>query len=78
MIDTVKDLVLGWKIVGNGWGGNVLFLCKKYHASKVVDQLTNEFYTNEKNKVLLSDDIEQYIKIVNGPGTGICVLDPQS
>ena len=78
MIGIVKDLTLGWKIVGNGWGGNVLFLCKKHYGDKVVDELINEFYNNEKNKILLSDDVDQYVKVINGPGTGLCILDPQS
>ena len=57
MIKIGKDLSLGWKIIGNGWGGNVIFICKKNYAEKLLEELTNSFYTSEENKVLLSDDI---------------------
>lgn len=30
----------------------------------------------EKNRVLLSDDVEQYVKIVGKPANGIKILDP--
>ncbi len=32
MIKVAKDLALGWKIIGNGYGGNLLFICKKNYA----------------------------------------------
>ena len=69
---------MGWKIIGNGWGGNVLFLCKSNHAEKLVEELTNEFYMSPQNKILLSDDIEQYVKVVRGPATGLSILNPES
>jgi len=30
------------------------------------------------NKVLLSDDVDQYIKIVGQPANGLTILDPTS
>lgn len=27
MIEIFKDLAKGWKIIGDGWGGNLLIVC---------------------------------------------------
>ena len=35
------------KIIGNGWGGNVLFLCQKDKADKLVEEVINSFYLSE-------------------------------
>lgn len=48
---------LAHKIVGNGWGGNVLLLCERAKATKLVDELMSHFYLSEENKILLSDDL---------------------
>ena len=43
-----------------------------------MEELTNEFYMSPKNKILLSDDVEQYVKVVKSPATGLSVLNPES
>ena len=35
-----------------------------------------KFYLAEKNRILLGDDIEVYIKVVGKPQFGITILDP--
>jgi galactokinase len=70
--------VLAYKIVGNGWGGNVLFLCEKAKAGKLIEEVMKNFYLSEENRVLLSDDLEQYIHLIDKPNTGLAILDPQS
>lgn len=47
-------------------------------SKHILEELTKNFYMSPKNQVLLSDDIEQYIKIVGKPGNGIGILDPSS
>lgn len=64
--------------MGNGWGGNVLFICEKAKTSKLIDEIINTFYLSEENKILLSDDLEQYIHIIDRPNTGLAILDPSS
>ena len=44
MMGLVKSLVKGCKIVGDGWGGNLLILCEKNKSRHVVDVLYKEFY----------------------------------
>lgn len=55
-----------------------MIVCQKNKSEKIVQELVNKFYMNQKNKVLLSDDIDQYIRIVGQPANGLRVLDPQS
>lgn len=43
-----------------------------------MDELINGFYLSEENKVLLSDDLEQYVHVLDRPNTGLAILDPQS
>lgn len=43
-----------------------------------MEKLVNEFYMNPENRVLLSDDIDQYINIVGKPANGLSILDPSS
>lgn len=78
MIEAAGPLALAHKIIGNGWGGNVLFICEKSKATKLVDEVINNFYLSEENKILLSDDLEQYIRLIDKPETGLAILDPQS
>lgn len=78
MIDIFKDLAKGWKIIGDGWGGNLLILCERSMSKHIVEELTKNFYLSPQNQVLLSDDIEQYIKVVGKPAHGIGILDPTS
>lgn len=40
--------------------------------------MVERFYLSAKNKVLLSDEIEVYIKIVGKPQVGLAVLDPSN
>jgi galactokinase/mevalonate kinase-like predicted kinase len=76
LIEVGKPWSAAYKIIGNGWGGNVLFICEKSKSSSLVDELINKFYLSSENKVLLSDDLDQYIHIVDKPATGLAVLDP--
>jgi galactokinase/mevalonate kinase-like predicted kinase len=78
MIQIIKDLASSWKIVGDGWGGYLLILCEKEKSSHIINELVKEFYMSNKNKVLLSDDVDQYIKVVSKPGNGLAILDPSS
>ena len=39
-----KHWSLAHKIIGNGWGGNVMFLCEKSKSAKLVDEVIKEFY----------------------------------
>ncbi len=57
IISIGKQYTDSYKILGNGWGGNVLFICEKNKAPKLVEDLISDFYLNEKNKILLSDDV---------------------
>lgn len=78
MIGLVKSLSLGYKIIGDGWGGNLLILCEKNKSRHIVDVLNKEFYLTEKNKILLSDELEQYIMVVGQPAHGLSILDPSN
>ena len=57
LIEAASGCSLAHKIVGNGWGGNVVFLCEKAKASKLIDKVIGSFYLSEENKILLSDDL---------------------
>lgn len=78
MIKLIENISECQKIVGNGWGGYLLILTTKNKTKSVYDVLINDFYMSERNRILLSDDIDQYIKIVGKPGTPLSVLDPES
>ena len=47
MIELVKDLAKCWKIIGDGWGGNLLMICEKGKGRHIVDVLYKEFYLSE-------------------------------
>ena len=78
MIGLVKDLTKCHKIVGNGWGGYLMHIAEKKCTNNVYNLLVNEFYMSEQNRILLSDDIEQYIQAFTVPGTGLSILNPES
>ena len=78
LVEAAGEWAKAWKIVGNGWGGNVVFLCEKGEEGKLVEQVIERFYLAEENRILLSDDLEQYIHVLERPNTGMAILDPQS
>lgn len=78
MIKIIQDMARAWKIIGDGWGGYLLIICESSKSRQIVDELAREFYMSEKNRVLLSDDVDQYVKIVGRPANGLAVLDPSS
>ena len=78
MIRLVKSLSVGYKIIGDGWGGNLFILCEKNKSRHIVDILYKEFYLSEKNKVLFSDDLDQYVMVVGQPANGLSILDPSN
>jgi predicted nucleic acid-binding protein len=43
-----------------------------------VDELISKFYLSNENKILLSDDLEQYIQVVEQPELGLAILNPES
>lgn len=47
LVEVAAPWIVGQKIVGNGWGGNVLLLCEKSKATKLVDELIGKFYLSE-------------------------------
>lgn len=55
-----------------------MIVCPKGSGDKIVDLLQRDFYLNEKNRILLSDDLELYVQAVGQPGNGLSVLDPQN
>ena len=78
IIGLVKSLSVAYKIIGDGWGGNLLILCEKNKSRHILDILYKEFYLSEKNKILLSDELEQYVMVVGQPANGLSILDPSS
>lgn len=78
MVSLIKDLAAGYKILGDGWGGYLVIMSHPTKTKHIVDTLVSDFYMCAKNKMLLSDDVEQYIKIVGKPATNLLVLDPAS
>jgi len=78
MVNLIKDLATGYKILGDGWGGYLIIMSHPTKTKSIVDTLVSDFYMSAKNKMLLSDDVEQYIKIVGKPATNLLVLDPAS
>jgi hypothetical protein len=36
----------------------------------------NNFYLSDKNKILLSDDVEMYLRVIGKPNLGLGILDP--
>ncbi len=41
-------------------------------------ELVEKFYLAEKNRILLGDDVEVYVKVVGRPHFGVSVLDPSN
>lgn len=78
MLSVVSGLVLATKIVGDGWGGYLLLVCEKGKGEEVVGKLVKEYYLGERNRVLLSDDVEMYVGVLGKPAGGLGVLDPSS
>jgi len=55
-----------------------MLICESSKTGTLIDEIVHKFYLSEENKILLSDDLEQYIQIVESPGTGLAILDPSS
>ena len=56
----------------------MVFICEKEKVREMIDELISGFYLSEENKILLSDDLEQYVYEIGMPNTGLAILDPES
>jgi hypothetical protein len=42
------------------------------------EEIVGKFYLAQENKILLSDDIDMYLRVVHKPKNAIAILDPQN
>jgi galactokinase len=78
LVEAAAPISLAHRVVGSGWGGNVVFFCPKGKSGLLVEELIEKFYLHTDNRVLLSDDLEQYVQAMEQPSTGLGILDPTS
>ena len=77
-IDELMDIILnhpgvyGARLMGGGFGGNILVLCSKEHVAELVDRAQKEYYGPRRRDAVAEGSI-----MVSTPGEGFGVLCPR-
>ncbi len=63
--------VLGARLMGGGFGGNVLALTTQSHANKLIERVQNQYYAVQNR-----NGVDEGSVMVSTPGPGITHIDP--
>jgi len=67
---------LGSRLTGAGWGGCCVSLVKESESEKFIQEIMNQYYMNEEEKLEIKDDLNMYI-FSSYPASGAAVLNPE-
>lgn len=63
-------------MVGNGWGGNVVFYVEQKKVDAYIDSLVKDYYLAKENQIFISTEYDEYVYEVQ-PSLATSILDPQ-
>lgn len=68
--------VLGCRLASEGWGGHLIGISLIAKSNKIVEFLMKDYYSDPKNKIFVSDDLNMLVFQTNA-GDSMKFIDPQ-